>query len=204
MEYDIVGMALLHENEHVYTWYSDGMVSSGHYTDLDRHQKRYPYTLPGTKTPYDIVGMGIASNNHVYTWYRDGTTSSGHSSDLGAYRAPYKFTLAYGQISPDDIVGMGIMRTATADHVITWYKDGTVSSGHSEDLDYFYTQPWHIDRGWSSLRRGEWRGLIDIAVDATGRTFAWWRDCTGEVYSNPRVGSAQGSKPFGWRQSVDR
>lgn len=146
----------------------------------------------------------ISSNNHVYTWYRDGTTSSGHSSDLGAYRAPYKFTLAYGQISPDDIVGMGIMHTPTADHVITWCKDGTVSSGHSEDLDYFYTQPWHIDRGWSSLRRGEWRGLIDIAVDATGRTFAWWRDCTGEVYSNPRVGSAQGSKPFGWRQSVDR
>ena len=85
----------------------------------------------------DIVGMSIAcSNDRVYTWYVGGNVTEGASSVLGAirpYAPPSRYSLPPGK-SPRDIVGMGI---AGDDHVYVWYRDGTVSSGTSIDLDRF-------------------------------------------------------------------
>jgi hypothetical protein len=87
--------------------------------------------------PPDIVGMSSAcSDDHVYTWYVGGNVTEGASSVLGAIRPyvpPTRYSLPPGK-SPGDIMGMGI---AGDDHVYAWYRDGTVSSGTSTDLDRF-------------------------------------------------------------------
>jgi hypothetical protein len=81
--------------------------------------------------------MSIAcSNDRVYTWYTAGNVTEGASAVLGAirpYAPPTRYALPPGK-SPRDIVGMGI---AGDDHVYAWYRDGTVSSGTSTDLDRY-------------------------------------------------------------------
>jgi hypothetical protein len=103
-------------DDHVYTWYRDGTVSSGTSADLDAYRTPYAYALPPGWAPVDIVSMRIASNNHVYAWYRDGMVSSGNSADLDAHRRPYRYAQPLGHV-PDDLVGMGIARN---DHVYSW------------------------------------------------------------------------------------
>ena len=87
--------------------------------------------------PPDVVGLSIAcSNDHTYTWYVRGNVTEGSSAVLGAiqpYSPPTRYSLPPGK-APTDIVGMGI---AGDDHVYAWYRDGTVSSGTSTDLDRY-------------------------------------------------------------------
>ncbi|MCI0331309.1 MAG: fibronectin type III domain-containing protein, partial [candidate division Zixibacteria bacterium] len=140
---DIVGMGIACSDDHVYTWYGDGTVSSGSSSDLDLHRTQYEYSLPPGRTPADIVGMGIAGDDHVYVWYRDGTVSSGTSFDLDKYRTPYRYSLSAGK-TPADIVGMAI--ACSNDHVYVWYQDGTVSSGSSSDFD-LHRRPYQYSLG---------------------------------------------------------
>jgi hypothetical protein len=124
--------------------------------------------------PPDIVGMSIAcSNDRVYTWYVGGNVTEGASSVLGAIR-PYvpatRYSLPPGQ-SPRDIVGMGI---AGDDHVYVWYRNGTVSSGTSTDLDRFRPPARY------SLAPGKSPGDvagIDIAC-SDDHVYVWYLDGT--------------------------
>ena len=66
---DIVGMSIACSNDRVYTWYVRGNVTVGSSAVLGAIQPYAPataYSLPPSKTPGDIVGMGIAGNDHVY------------------------------------------------------------------------------------------------------------------------------------------
>ena len=94
------------------------------------------------QTTADIVGISIAcSTDHVYTWYQGSGYPNviiGTSSYLGAYQPyepPHPFSLPPGR-RPGDIIGIGI---AGNDHVYAWYRDGTVSSGTSTQLDKYRT-----------------------------------------------------------------
>ena len=130
---DIVGMAIAKSNDHVYSWYADGMVSAGTSTSLDSHLAQYPFTLPPGYAVTTIAGIAIAPGDKVYTWYTNGKYSVGTSSDLDKYSPPKAFTLPPGYAT-SLIVGIDFASTGK---VYVWYSDLKLSIGTESDLDYY-------------------------------------------------------------------
>ncbi|MBK9032234.1 MAG: hypothetical protein IPL61_13095 [Myxococcales bacterium] len=164
-------------NDHVYTWWSNGSVTSGSSTTLEAHRSRYAFTLPPPRfdptqpyfyyfyTPASIVGIAIASNDHVYTFYANGTVSEGTTEDLDAYTAPSVFT---SPLSPMAIVDVGI---ANNGNVYAWYTTGQASIGHSDNLSAvhgLYTSVPHPSYTMSDVRG------VDINNDDV--IYAWYDD----------------------------
>jgi hypothetical protein len=165
----IVGMSIACSNDHVYTWYSDRMVSVGTSENLAAYQPPHPYSLPFGKTPDDIVEIGIAGNDRVYTWYRDSTVSSGTSTDLDKYQPRHPYRLPKGKL-PSNIVGIDI--ACSNDHVYVWYSNLSASSGTSEDLDkYLASYPYHT----TSFRETP-GAVVGIGIAGNDRVYAWYRD----------------------------
>ena len=166
----IVGMGIAGSNDHVYTWYADGTVSSGFSRNLEFHSGKQNFSLPAGYDPWDIVAMAIAgSNDHVYTWFADGKVSEGWSQDLGFYNPPTDFTLPPGK-EISDIVGIGI--AGSNDHVYAWYADGTVSEGWSQDLD-FHRAPYAYELP-GARKTGH---IIDIGIAGSSDfVYAWFHD----------------------------
>lgn len=171
---DVVGMAIACSDDHVYAWYRDRTVSSGSSSSLDRYRSRYAYSTPGGRSPAQIAGMGIAGDDRVYAWYVDGTTSSGTTAALGSHRAPAPYTsvppvLERPQQAPGDVVGMGI--ACSDSHVYAWYRDGTVSSGRSADLDAYRAQSAY------SLPPGKTPAdIAGMGIAGDDHVYAWYRD----------------------------
>ena len=142
--------------------------------------------------PPEIVGMSIAcSDDHVYTWYVGGNVTEGASSILGAIR-PYvpatRYSLPPGK-SPRDILGVGI---AGDDHVYVWYRDGTVSSGTSTDLDRFRPPARY------SLAPGRSPGdvvAIDIAC-SDDHVYVWYSDGTMSSGTSTDLDRYQARRPY--------
>lgn len=65
----IVGMGIA-SDDHCYTWYADGTVSSGTTSDLDQYISSYGYSVATGKLTSDVVGAGIAPDDHCYMWYK--------------------------------------------------------------------------------------------------------------------------------------
>jgi hypothetical protein len=130
----IVGISI-NEEDHVYTWYNDGMVTIGTSSNLEAIYPQYVYELPGTYTPADIVEIAIhPTTQQVYTWYDDRKYSIGNSRDLGAFQAPALIAqpseFAMWQVKGIDFAPNGNLRT--------WYHDnGSFYRviGHADDLE---------------------------------------------------------------------
>lgn len=163
----IVGISIACSNDHVYTWYSDRMMSVGTSENLAAYQPPHPYSLPFGKTPDDIIEIGIAGNDHVYTWYRDSTVSAGTSTDLDKYqpRHPYRVP---SSLSAARIVGIDI--ACSDDHVYAWYEGFKVSSGTSEDLDkYRAPYSYHKPPGAQISR------ILGIGIASNDHVYAWYQ-----------------------------
>ncbi|WP_437506366.1 M12 family metallopeptidase [Sorangium sp. So ce1099] len=170
---DIVAMAIS-STDRVFTWYSNGTVSSGPSYDLDKTSAAQAFTLPAGKTASNIVAIAIAkSNDWVYAWYNDGTMSAGTSTDLDSRLSLRNFTVPPGK-TVADIVEIGITPT---DSTYAWYDDGTLSIGSTTDLDatqapHTYT---HASGKTASMIVG-----IDIA-NSTSKVYVWYNDYTQSV-----------------------
>ncbi|WP_438028273.1 serine hydrolase [Sorangium sp. So ce233] len=165
----IVGIGIAGSDDHVYTWYADGKVSSGTSTHFEYYHGKVDYVLPEGKNPWDIVAMAIAgSTDHVYTWYADGTVSEGWSQDLGFYSDPQPFTLPPGY-DVSAIVGVGI---ASDDRVYAFYADGKVSQGWSQDLDFYQAPYAYALPGQKKIGH-----IIDVEIaSSTDAVYAWYHD----------------------------
>ncbi len=133
----IVGIAIGQEDR-VFAWYDNGMVSAGWSRDLDSHLKATACTYPEGKSPVDVRDMSIAKDGRVFVWYDDRTYSIGTPTDLGKFAKPNKddlVKLPSGK-SMGNILGIGIAKSN--DHVYAWYDDGTVSSGYSRDFGFYF------------------------------------------------------------------
>ena len=165
----IVGMAS--HGGKVYAWYKSGMAIAGGIDDpahqLTGVKRPFSYTLPGGRTPSQVVAMGISNGGNVYAWYSDGYVSRGTISDLGASKAPYRYTLASGK-TPQDIVGIAISNN---NHVVAWYRDNTVSKGTTSNLDSLKTYTWS-QSGQRSTGQ-----IIDMAINkATNQVYTYYNN----------------------------
>ena len=180
---DIVGMAMS-PSRRVYTWYNDGRVVAGASDDenqeLTGSKRPYRYTIPGGRSPGDIVAMAISNDSEVFAWYSDRKVSRGTTWDLGKYDASLDYDLP-GSYQPQDIVGIAI---ATNNTVITWYRDkgaGLVASkGSATHLGSIKTYPY-------SLGGRPENAVVDMAINkASNRTYTYFKD-TGTTNHPERV-----------------
>ena len=183
-----VGIAIAKSSDHVYAWFDDGMVTSGTIEDFEYHRHAVAYTLPGKRTPADIVAVSIARNDHVYAWYRDGMVSSGTSSVLDAYTPAETFV----QPMDKQIAGIGI--SGTTDHVYTWYRDGSLSEGTSRSLTEYHTpHPYTLPSGLG------FDSIVEVDIASGDHVYAWYRD--GTVSEGTSVNLDQYDKRRGY---IDR
>jgi hypothetical protein len=163
---EIVGMAVAANNDHIYTWFADGTVSSGYSQQLDLYTPPVPFVLPATLEATDIIGVGINSAGRVYAWYRNSTVSLGSSTNL-ADSPPQPFTLPPG-MTPADVVGLDI---ASDDRVYAWYKNGTVSIGTSTNLDaYLPPSPFALPAG---QKIGH---IVEMAISGDDQVYSFFQD----------------------------
>jgi Astacin (Peptidase family M12A) len=169
---DVVDMSISPSGD-IYTWWSDGDVTSGSSYDLELYRSRYRYTLPAGYLTSDIAGIAIAKGSgDVYTFYKDGKRSVGDTSNLASITAPTTYTLPPGY-TPYDIVAVDM---APSGSTYIWFDDGKRYYGNSLDLD--------ADGGPSSysLPVGKSRtDILGIAISAGGDTYVWYDD--GEASS---------------------
>lgn len=164
---DIRGMAAA-PNGDVYTWYSDGSLSRGTYSNLNFYWQDYVDASkkdvagvdypPGQRADF-LVGMGFAkSSGKAYAWFEDGTRAYGTPMDLnedvGTYTTP----------NDEDTYDIRSMAIASNDRVYAFYGDNKVSSGTSLQLDAYRplyattlasniaAQPWALWYGTMTLR----------------------------------------------------
>jgi CubicO group peptidase (beta-lactamase class C family) len=165
---DIVGIAIAGSNDRIFTWYSDGKVTSGTSNDLDAYST-HNFSMPPGKKTSDIVGIAIAgSNDRVFVWYKGNTVSSGSSRDLDLHSAPQPCFPAPLK-NARHLAGVGI--AGSNDYVFYWYKDGKVSEGTTTDWDKYSTV--------KSFKPASTKSAEDIiGVGITGsndRVYAWYR-----------------------------
>ncbi|MEQ1505788.1 MAG: M12 family metallopeptidase [Myxococcota bacterium] len=162
---DVVDMSISPSGD-VYTWWTDGTVTSGTSDDLELTRSRYPFVVPGHDVS-DIVGIAIAKGTgDVYAFYDDGTRSIGSTWDLGSVSGPVAFLLPPTIASASQIVAVD---HAPNGRTYAWYDNNRVSSGTSTDLDA-YSAPTAF-----SVAAGRTRSqVIGIAISAAGDTYAWY------------------------------
>jgi hypothetical protein len=76
------------DNNHVYAWYSDNLVSGGTSDDLARYRDAYAYRLASGYTPADVAEMFI-DGSFCCVMYVDGNVSCGTTDDLASARTVY-------------------------------------------------------------------------------------------------------------------
>lgn len=96
----------------------------------------------------------------------------------------FSYKLPAGK-TPNDIVAMAI--AGSDDHVYAWYKDGTVSSGTSTNLEA-YRKPYRYE-----IRDGETPGnIVGIAIaKSDDRVYAWYDDGTVSSGTTSNLSSAR-------------
>lgn len=194
----IVSMAIDADN-HVHTWYTNGVVTKGTSTDLDALGASQKYTLPAGKKPVDIRAIAISKNNRVHVWYDDRSHSVGTTTDLDSITKPdpdNRVSLPKGK-DMEHIVGIGINKTTN--DVFVWYDNGTVSSGTSGDFDkHFGPKPFttaNISGGNSYEIRG-----MDISVN--NNVYAWFS--SGNVSSGTVTKLNQYKEPHPYSMRILR
>lgn len=182
-------------NDHVYTWWSNGEVTSGTSWDLESRRARYPYHLPYGYQPSDIVGIAIAkSNDKVYTYYVNGKYSIGTTSDLDYHEPPRDYDLP-GSYDPGDIVDVGI---SANDNVYVWFDNGKASRGVSDDLGHYTPVPY----SYSKLSN---RNLRAVDISSTDKVHAWYGDGTASNGTSDALAAHDGPYDFAGRGAwIDR
>lgn len=150
----------------VYTWWTDGFVTSGSSEALELHRSRYPFALPAGYTAADIVGIAIAKGSgDTYTFYDDQTRSIGSTSDLASISGPAPYLLPVGYTVFDILA----IDHAPNGRMYTWWDNGRVSSGTSTDLAA-HSSPTLF---WPASGRIASQ-VLGIAISASGTTYAWY------------------------------
>jgi hypothetical protein len=164
----------------VFTWWSDGYVTSGSSDDLESITARTRFTLPPDTSSYDyeyssIIGVGISKvTGNTFTFYRNNTYSIGTPTDLDSVQEPRPTT--YGKFGHDhwDVSGIDL---APNGRVYAWFRDGRMTIGDATDVGKFSssTTIFHVDNNRHIDQ------VLGIAIGASGAVYAWYN--TGDVSS---------------------
>jgi hypothetical protein len=152
----IVGTGIDKSTNRLHTWYDNGFMTIGTWSDLDAYsQVNGPAPMPDLmptrsfagasgKAHSTIVAMLISPAGKTHTWYADGTAVIGSIGDLDSVQPPAPYRLPPGK-SPRDIVAIA---SRPAGGVSAYYRDGTVSEGWFDDLDlYRAPRPFQTGNG---------------------------------------------------------
>ncbi|MCF0074930.1 hypothetical protein LZD49_30880 [Dyadobacter sp. CY261] len=112
-------------------------------------------------------------NQKFYYWSTQGFAIFGTYNDTDPVgSSAYAFTLAPGKI-PSDIVETAIYAPVGGgvNKVFTYYYDGTVSSGISNDLDsYTAPTPYSCPTGYNPSN------IVGMSITSQGNLFTWYND----------------------------
>lgn len=181
----ILAMAM-DENNKVYTWYANQMVSVGQSKDLDVHSSLKPFTLPPGRTINHIRAIAISPNSgRVFVWYDNGSLSCGDEQDLDKYfyeKEPFinskgdtvGYNLPRGKWL-DQIIGIGMGKEGTKTITYAWYDDGTVSKGDARNLNKISKN--NLDKFTVAPGKSRY-DIRGVAVNNNNRAFAWLSDGT--------------------------
>lgn len=126
----------LNSADTTFVWYANGKVGKGSSSNPTAIAT-YDYTLPGGRTPGQIVGMAIKKSTDVtYAFYSDGTYSTGTTAAPGSATTGTVFAAPPGKT----VSGILAMDFDKHGRLFTWFKDGTFCYGTPADLD-FYQSP---------------------------------------------------------------
>lgn len=163
----LAAVAIDRRNNHVYYFYKRGFATEGTSTSAASYRSHFKYTLPGAKTPSDLLDVAIGTSGRTYAWYADGTVSEGTTSDLASVKAPRPFALPVGKLAKD-ILAVAIDPSSK---VVTYFKDGTYSIGTSTNLAATMAPaPFAVAPGKTAARLSH----VDIASDA--KVYAYYSD----------------------------
>lgn len=160
-------------NDRVYTWYHNGMVSSGNTTNPSAHTGLVGYTLAPNMGPEDVRAIAIAPNDWVWVWYEDGTFGAGSSTNLNANlpRNPdSKVSLPAGY-SMDYVVSIDF---APNNQVYVWYDDGMTSAGTVSDFDANIAPRTYV----SAANKSRYTVRAVAIAKSNSHVYAWFNDGT--------------------------
>ncbi len=124
-----------------------------------------------------LAAAAIGSGDTVFMYYRNGTFGAGSSTDVTLLSRPLPYALPLGK-SPADLVDVSVDEDGV---MMAWYRDGTYSAGHPQNLASFFYSPNHPLPDRVSLPPGKL--MSDIVAIATaksdGDVYVWYDD--GEV-----------------------
>ena len=182
--YPLKGLSINKSNKKVYAWYKNETVSIGRSEDLGRHSiaKKFSFEKYGPKdndNDYlkfnNIISADFAgSSNKLYVWFKSGKVVSGKLSISGNTIKLKNITRPEDYKIPNnrgvnDIVGIGIANSN--DHVYAWYKDGKVSEGFSNNLDFHTAaQKFKIPTGYKAS------DILDLAIAHSDHVYVWYKN----------------------------
>jgi hypothetical protein len=178
---NVAGMAVSKDG-FVHTFYQDGTRTVGNLQNLDAIASPVLYQTAFGKHPGEIIAVAMDTEDHVYAWYLDGTFSVGTPDDLDAVMPPQPFQAGYQMVDglqigylPEQIRDIGI----TPDNVVvTYYQDGSMSRGQSQDLDSM-TRATPITPLTDERTLA---GLLGVGVlKSTGKVITWHSNATFAV-----------------------
>jgi hypothetical protein len=165
------------QNDTVYTWYDDGMVTAGTYDRLDTTRPQRLFSLPFGYRIEDVVGIAIRkSNDHVFVWYADGKMSEGTSEDFDQHSAPIPYD--WGNRPTSSIIEIDI---ASNGDVYTWFRTNQVTRG--DFVRYNAVEgatPFTIGEPISNIR--------GMGISPNGQWVYTWLTDGDPVYGDVRVG----------------
>jgi hypothetical protein len=169
----VIDMAIAKSNNHVYTWYNDGTVTSGTSTDLDAYRPTYTFKTPAQSgfTPLNIRAFGISQNDSVYSWFITNYRSKGTTDSVADELASYSFPNVPNAPNYEDWYG-DITLQHLFDHKAGFLRNGDVAGAaralrvSESSLTYTqahrYTEPRRVCRRlvglspmWRSARAPE-------------------------------------------------
>lgn len=169
--------------DRTYVWFANGTGGKGQ-TSNPTLTSTWAYTLPGGRTPADIVGIAIRkSDDRTHAYYDDGTYSTGTTTTLGANSCCSSYTLPPGK-SMADIVGMDF---APNNRLHTWYDDETYSIGTANDLDAYQAPRRYARHGMLASR---WPA---DAPNVVGPATDWPPEHDVDDYDGPQLPSPPAS-----------
>lgn len=114
--------------------------------------------------------------------------STGISTDLAKYSEIDSYKVPKSKMFTP-IVGIAI--AGSNDHVYVWYKDGTVSSGYSQDFER------HIKPTKFTCAKGKKaRDIVAMAINDSDHIYTWYKDKTVSVGSSTDLDKYQPARKF--------
>lgn len=128
-----------------------------------------------TKDTVTYVGIDFAANTGYFHYFKSaGITAPGTYTNTApsGYRAPYAYTTPSG-LTAAKIVGIGIYGVDGNQDIYTYYSNGTMSKGISNDLSY-YAAPV----AYTTATGKTPSTIVGISIAKTGVVYTWYNDGT--------------------------